>query len=82
MIPKVKKKYFALIGESKVPLGRKFANFLSFVRINFHKFVKMNKPAIFAFSRTLKLVGSKQAYCEYVMECNIFSKKHSKNYKI
>ena len=28
MIPKVKKKkYFTLIGESKVPLGQKFANF-------------------------------------------------------
>ena len=46
MIPKVKKKYFTFIGESKVPLGQKFANFfLSFVRINFHKFVKINKPA-------------------------------------
>ena len=45
MIPKVpkKKKYFALIGESKVSRGDK--NFLSFARINFHKFVKINNPA-------------------------------------
>ena len=40
MIPKIPKKYFALIGESKVPLGQKFANFLKFCDDKFSQICK------------------------------------------